>query len=61
MVSFVSGIIKKHVHPRIRSFKDFFRFSFFTGSYRGLKFCEYLTVFIHIFRSLLKFGSNLLI
>ena len=31
MVSFVSGIIKKHVHPRIRNFKDFFDFRFLQG------------------------------
>ena len=40
----MSGIIKKHVHLRFWNIR-FFRISFFTGSYRGSKFCEKSTVF----------------
>ena len=36
----------------------FFRFWYFSGSYRGLKFCEYSTVFVHIFRNFSKICLN---
>ena len=48
----VSGIIKKLVQRRIQNKKRIFRFSLFSRSYRGLKFCVntgYLFTFRVIF------------